>query len=383
MGRLVSDHRPINAAEQGFTSLVANVSDYALYILDVDGNVTSWNAGAEKIKGYRADEIVGQHYSRFYPLDARERGMPDANLKQALASGHFEDEGWRVRKDGSRFWASVVITPLYSPDGEHIGFSKITRDLTVHRQLLESLRQQSAELEERTRELQEANTALESFSYSVSHDLRAPLRAMWGFASALSEDYADKLDDTGKQYAKAIEDAAKSMDDLIEDLLAYSRLARTDMQLAPVNLERAIADAQKQIEADLQPAGAQIQVEGALPEVEAHYSTLVQILANLLSNAVKFVAPGVVPKIKVRAEERVHSVRLWVDDNGIGVGPEHQAQIFSPFERLHGVDAYPGTGIGLAIVRKGVERMSGQCGVESELGHGSRFWIELRKQGEN
>ncbi len=367
------------SAEQAFAMLVANISDYAIYILDLDGNVTSWNAGAQKIKGYTAEEIIGQNFSRFYLREDVESGKPFRNLNQAAETGHCEEENWRVRKDGSRFLANVVITPLYSPTGKHIGFSKITRDLTGRQVLLEMEKRRSSELEQLTNELREANSAMEAFSYSVSHDLRAPLRAMWGFADALLEDYGHKLDDTGRQYADAILEAAKSMDHLIDDLLSYSRLARTDMQLGPVRLNDAVRDAEKQILGNFSEIGAKIESDFPLPEVRAHYTTLVQVLANLLSNALKFVEKGVKPEIFVRPETKDQTVRLWVEDNGIGIDPAHQKQVFAPFERLHGNETYPGTGIGLAIVRKALERMGGQCGVESQLGRGSRFWIELPK----
>lgn len=374
----------LEPAEQSFSQLVANVSDYAIYTLDIHGNVTSWNLGAQKIKGYSADEILGHNFSRFYVAEDVERGLPTNNLRRAIEEGHLEEESWRVRKDGSLFWASVVITPLFSKDGRHIGFSKITRDLTARQMLLNGIKRRSEELarrthqlEERTGELQEANSALEAFTYSVSHDLRAPLRAMWGFANALAEDYKDKLDGTGQQYASAVVDAAQRMDSLIEDLLAYSRLSRVEMQLGAVRVEDAVRDALKQVEPDVASSGAEIEILEPLSFVKAHYPTLVQVLTNLFSNSLKFVQPGVRPKLRVFTQATNSTVQVCVEDNGIGVASEHHKRIFQPFERLHGVESYPGTGIGLAVVRKGVERMGGRVGVESELSRGSKFWIEL------
>ena len=234
-------------------------------------------------------------------------------------------------------------------------------------------------MEERTRQLQEANSALEAFTYSVSHDLRAPLRAMWGYATALVEDYKDRLDATGQQYAAAIVDAAKRMDSLIEDLLSYSRLGRVEMQLGSVRLEDTVSDAVRQIEAVLTSSGAEIELVEPFSDVYGHHATLVQVLVNLLSNSLKFVQVGVKPKIRVSTESNDGNVRIWIADNGIGIAREHQQRIFQPFERLHGVESYPGTGIGLAVVRRGIERMGGQVGVESEPGRGSKFWIELPK----
>lgn len=232
-------------------------------------------------------------------------------------------------------------------------------------------------VEERTAELAEANQALEAFSYSVSHDLRAPLRGMQGFAQALLEDYGDRLDGTGHEYANRIVAASARMESLINDLLAYSRLSRVQIEPQRVSLSSALAEARVQVESDLSRREAQILVQEPLPSVLAHRPTLVQALTNLLSNAVKFTPEGGLPEVRVWAENGGDRVRLSVEDNGIGIAPEHQARIFNVFERLHGMETYPGTGIGLAIVRKGMERMGGRVGVESAPGRGSRFWIEL------
>lgn len=247
--------------------------------------------------------------------------------------------------------------------------------------LRDELERHAAELEarvaERTAELQETNAELESFSYSVSHDLRAPLRAMQGFAQALLEDFGDRLDRAGREYAERVVTAARRMDLLIQDLLAYSRVSRADLQLQLVPLDSALREVLVQLHSALEERGSRVEIERPLPFVIAHRATLVQVLANLLSNGIKFVATGVAPRVRIRAEERGDWARLWVEDNGIGIRPEHQDRIFRVFERLHGEEAFPGTGIGLAIVRKGMERMGGRVGVVSDVSQGSRFWIEL------
>jgi signal transduction histidine kinase len=240
---------------------------------------------------------------------------------------------------------------------------------------------QAAELErrvaERTAALREANAEMEAFTYSVSHDLRAPLRGIQGFAHALLDDYGDRLGDTGRDYARRIAAAGERLDGLVQDLLAYSRLSRAELQLRPVELGAVVKDVLAQIEADLGERRARVTVEGPVPAVVGHEATLAQVVLNLLTNAVKFVTPGVEPEVRIHAEPRGGRVRLWVADNGIGIAPEHQERIFGVFERLHGIERYPGTGIGLAVVRRGVERMGGSVGVESAPGQGSRFWIEL------
>lgn len=271
--------------------------------------------------------------------------------------------------------------------------------------LREQLQHYTTELEqqvaERTKKLEESNTELEAFSYSVSHDLRAPLRTMQGFTQALLEDYGDKLNSIGQEYAHYIIESALQMDTLISDLLAYSRLSREEIRIQPIDLSRTISDALSQLDAQLQERQTVVTVENPLPQVMAHRTTLVQVLTNLLGNALKFVEPDVQPQVRVWVQEMPRGgqgeisstdieataslssnspeewVRLWIEDNGIGIAPEYQERIFRVFERLHGIETYPGTGIGLAIVRKGMERMGGRVGVESQPGRGSRFWIEL------
>ena len=250
------------------------------------------------------------------------------------------------------------------------------------RQLNEELRATQDELEINNRALADANEQLEAFSYSVAHDLRAPLRSMQGLAAALLEDYADQLDADGQEYARRMDAAAAHMDLLIADLLAYSCLSRAAIAVQSVALDAAMASALAQVEEELRQRQAQVHVASELPRVMAHHATLVQVVANLLTNAARFVAPDTRPAIAVWAEACGPWTRLWVADNGIGIAPEHRERIFGVFERLHGVETYSGTGIGLAIVRKGMERLGGRVGLESTVGRGSRFWIELPTAGE-
>ena len=237
------------------------------------------------------------------------------------------------------------------------------------------------EIERRADELGAVNQELEAFSYSVSHDLRAPLRAMQGFAQALSEDFADRLGPVAQDYTRRIVAAACRMDALIQDLLAYSRLSRVQILLEPLDLRSVMAQVKAHTEGEFREPGAllEVAIPEAFPHVMAHSTTLAHVVTNLLTNAAKFVACGVRPHVRVWAEERGEWVRLWVEDNGIGIAPEHQDRIFRVFERLHGSETYPGTGIGLAIAAKGMERMGGRAGVESTPGKGSKFWIELPK----
>ncbi len=233
------------------------------------------------------------------------------------------------------------------------------------------------QVERRTAELTDLNRELDAFAYTISHDLRAPLRAMHGYADALAEDFAPALPKDGRHFIDRIGAAAGRMESLIQDILAYSRLAREEVTLRPTSLERVVDDVLARAGDAVAAAGARIEVERPLPEAMAHPPILGQAIENLVLNAVKFVAPGVVPRLRIRAERGDGTVRLLVEDNGIGIAPEHHERIFRPFERLHGADAYPGTGIGLGIVRRSLERMGGRCGVTSSAASGSTFWIEL------
>jgi PAS domain S-box-containing protein len=373
-GKITRDLTQRRQDELRYKLLVEGVIDYAIFSMDANGCITSWNEGAQRIKGYSAKEIIGKRFSVFYTPEDQKKRMPDYVLKTASEKGHFEGEGWRVRKDGTRFWASVVVTPLRDEEGNLYGFSKVTRDVSERKALLDKLAQHSEQLELRVHEREQTNAELEAFAYSVSHDLRAPLRAIAGFTDALREDYEAQLDQRGREYITEIASAAGRMNALIQDLLDYGRISRTDIQLEPVNLlkitTRAIQEAvpgQEKLAVDV-PADLQ---------VNAHSQVLTQVISNLLTNAFKFQKPGQVPDVHVKAEAKGSFVRLAVSDNGIGIAPQHRDRIWQVFERLHDRETYPGTGIGLAIVKRAVMRMNGACGVESEVGQGSTFWIEL------
>jgi PAS domain S-box-containing protein len=627
----------LRESEAHFRLFVEGVRDYAIYLLDLEGRVISWNTGARRLFGYGSEEIVGQPLSRFYSSEEAQRHKPEQIVRRAIEHGRVEEETWRVRKDKSRFWANVITTTVRDENGKLQGLASITRDLSERLQVEEPLRQIQArqsfllraapitlyttglppdrtnrwvsenvrrrtgyspeemarertfwverlhpedrervlkefesilaqgeitteyrwryadgsyrwvldqavlardemgnpkgiigsclditdrrqreaelrksvqlyrtvarnipggavavfdrdlrylvvdgdetlnemglskeqvegktlfevfppdlcqeiepihraalagettmteipyrhhmylvhafpirdgqmafdggmalilditerrlvedrvrqlneELErrvvERTEQLEAVNQELEAFSYTVSHDLRAPLRALQGLANAMLEDCACQLDATGQDYTRRMASAADRMDTLIQGLLAYSRLSRAQLELKPIALDSVVAAVRSQLDAELRDRKAEVTVESSLPVVRGHQLTLEQILGNLLANAIKFVASGVIPRVRVWAEPRGHRVRLWVEDNGIGIAHEHHGRIFSVFERLHGIESYPGTGVGLAIVRKGVERMGGRVGLESEPGRGSRFWVELEEGGD-
>jgi signal transduction histidine kinase len=241
----------------------------------------------------------------------------------------------------------------------------------------EVLRQEVITRKKAEEALKESNDELEAFSYSVSHDLRAPVRAMQGFARVLMEDYGEKLDDAARDYLDRIVSGACRMDNLIQDLLVYSRLGHTELSLGPISLKQLINEIVRQISPEIEARKAEVFISDDLPEVVANKMALGQALENLITNGMKFMPDGQTPKVRIEAQTIGRLVRLWIIDNGIGIPEEHHSRIFRVFERLHTAETYPGTGIGLAIVRKGVERMNGRVGLESSPGQGSRFWIEL------
>jgi signal transduction histidine kinase len=254
--------------------------------------------------------------------------------------------------------------------------ARIETHLRLARVRAEMNRELEEQVEERTASLRQAVEQMEEFSYSVSHDLRAPVRAMQSYAEAILEDHAGNLDEEGRYFLNRIAQGASRMDQLIRDVLTYSRVSRREMQLRPVALDRLVRDVIEQYP-EFAANRAKITIRGQLPSVIAHEPSLSQVISNLLSNAVKFVKRGDFPEVLVRSEFIDGQVRVWIEDNGVGIKPEYQPRLFAMFERVHPDGGYEGTGIGLAIVRKAVERMGGKAGVESDGVHGSRFWIQL------
>ena len=381
-GKITRDLSERRLAEQRYRLLIEGVTDYAIYSLDPEGKITSWNSGAERIKGYTAEEIVGQHFSQFYTPEDAARGLPQEVLRTAREQGHYEAEGWRVKKDGTRFWSSVVVTPLKDETGQVTGFSKITRDITERKKLIDEIQRHSQELELRIAEREQTNAELEAFSYSVSHDLRAPLRAIEGFSEALREEYSHVLDDTAQDYLHQVITAASRMNQLVQDLLNYSRLSRTDLPLQEVSAKSAI----QRVIHDLAPEQQKCVTVTQFDDVRVigHEATLAQVLMNLVTNGIKFHAPEVACEVVISVTRpRKGWIRFSVQDKGIGIAPEHQQRVFQVFERLHGIEEYPGTGVGLAIVKRGTERMEGRYGVQSAVRQGSTFWVELHAAQES
>jgi PAS domain S-box-containing protein len=374
-GKITRDLSDRREAELRYRQLVEGVTDYAIFSLDPHGNVTSWNSGAERIKGYTPDEIIGKHFSKFYTREDAEAGLPQKVLETAQSTGHYEGEGWRVRKGGVRFWSSVVVTPLRDENGELLGFSKITRDISDRKRLLDKIQEHAEELEFRIAERERTNAELESFSYSVSHDLRAPLRAIEGFTDIVLTDFGNELSPPVVEHLQQVVKAAGRMNRLVQDLLDYSRLTRIELPPSRVKVITAINEACAQIEEGLRKK-VTVSADSQL-FVSAHAPTLRQILLNLINNGLKFYPAGKAPHVEIAAKREGSRVVISVRDEGIGIAPQHQERIFEVFERLHTIADFPGTGIGLAIVKRGIERMGGTVALESAPGKGSTFYIAL------
>lgn len=338
-----------------------------------DGKLLQVNPTWEKVLGYTEEELknLGQATELMHPEDLPLIGLRVEALKKGLPVDYFEA---RARhKDGSYRWLGWTAAAF--PEEKLIYI--FGRDVTARKEAEDEIRKLNGELERRVTALTEANRELEAFNYSISHDLRAPLRSMGSFGQALLEDEDSQVSPQGREFANRIIRSAKYMDTLLSDLLAYSRLTRTEMTLSTIQLEDAVNEVLLQVENQTRDKHAEIQVQSPLGSVCAHLPTLKQVLANLINNGLKFVSPDRPPVLRVYSTVRSSFVRLWIEDNGIGIDGEYYEKIFGLFERLHSEGRYPGTGVGLALVRKGAERMGGRVGLESEPGRGSRFWVEL------
>jgi PAS domain S-box-containing protein len=551
----------LTTGEQHYCFLLERLEACSIFMLDQEGKITSWNKACENLIGYTEAEIIGQNVSVLYTEEEAASTDQKSQLKEAAIKGRVEYEGWRVKKDGSRFWAEIILTPVRDESGTLKGFVKLTRDITEqkrqqqelanllqrekfarqeaeragevirrllsvtsgvfshlsisdllnqlllrildlldaetavillidetgqylvpraaigleeevirgekipinaglagriasqsgplliddlskveiispvlknkgikslvgapmivegrtigvihlgvlykkkfnleearllqrvadraavaieHARLYESERNARLVLEERveqrTEELQEINSELNSFAYTIAHDLRAPLRAIESFSNAVVEDFSEVLDERGNQYLSRIALAASKMDRMITELLEYSKVSRTRLALEEVDMEEVIDEAITELKDEIEKTGAGIEIKRPLGRVLGHRSTLVNVFRNLISNALKFIATGQSPQVYLFSEMVDGYLRLFVVDNGIGVPYERRELIFKLFERLHSDDSYSGTGVGLAIVSRAVEKMGGRVGVESNS-NGSTFWVDLR-----
>jgi PAS domain S-box-containing protein len=356
-------------SEERFRLMVSDVKDYAILMLDPDGGVASWNAGAERTKGYRAEEIIGKHFSLFYPEEDREVGKPDLTLKTALEQGRCENEGWRVRKDGSRFWADTVVTALRDKTGQLRGFCKVTRDVTDRKRNEELLRLQNAQL-------QTSNKELDAFSYSVSHDLRAPLRGIDGFSQALLEDYGDKLDANGQDYLQRVRLAAQRMSALIDDLLNLSRVTRSELRREKLDLSAIVKSVAEELKRGAPSRKATFVIADGL-SVDGDSRLLRVAIENLVGNAWKYTSNHNCARIEFGLNQSNGKPSFFVRDDGAGFDPRYSDRLFGAFQRFHAVTEFPGTGIGLATVQRIIHRHGGEIWAEGAIEKGATFYFTL------
>ncbi len=359
----------LRQSEERLRLVVSSVTDYAILMLDLDGRVVSWNEGAERIKGYRAEEIIGQNFSCFYLPEDISDGKPALQLAEATRNGRSEAEGWRVRKDGSRFYADVVVTALYDETGLLRGFGKITRDITERKRT-------EGDLVKTAEDLKRSNDQLQQFAYVASHDLQEPLRMVASYTQLLAKRYQGRLDSDADEFIAYAVDGCSRMQGLIRDLLAYSRSGTEGKMISQISGETALKEALANLQVSIEESGATV-THDLLPDLATDDTQLVQVLQNLIGNAIKY--RGVdVPLVHVSAKksggkEWIFSVR----DNGLGIAPQYFERIFIIFQRLHGRQEFNGTGIGLAICKKVVERLGGRIWVESQIDKGSTFYFSL------
>ena len=480
----------LRESEERYQMLLDGIEGYAIFMMDVHGVILSWNAGAERIKGYTSDQIIGHNFSCFFPPEDIERGRPEEVLRIAAASGRYEAKGMRVRKDGSRFLASVTFTALRDTAGNLRGFSEFSHDLSEskesgakYRALLEAapdamvvvnqageivlvnvqaenqfgysrhqlvgqqvkdiipegfaerliadgtrsaaeaLAQQIGtgielsgrrkdgskfpieimlsplestegilvtaairDVTERNRseehlvktvgELKRSNEELQQFAYVSSHDLQEPLRMVASYTQLLAKRYKGRLDSDADEFIAFAVDGCNRMQGLIQDLLAYSRAGTNGKAFCEVSAEDALRGALTNLRITIEQSGAVVSHD-SLPAIETDETQLTQVFQNLVGNAIKY-RSAEVPRVRVSATKNGDNEWIFsVRDNGLGIAPQYFERIFVIFQRLHGRDEFEGTGIGLAICKKVLERLGGRIWVESQPGTGSTFYFAL------
>jgi PAS domain S-box-containing protein len=359
-------------SENRYRVLVNTVKDYAIFMLDTDGRVVTWNAGAERIKGYKDKEIIGKHFRIFYPGEMQAKRWPEEELKVAQEKGVCEDENWRVRKDGSKFWAHVVITALHDEAGKLIGFGKVAKDLSERKQKEEHINQLNKALEMRL-------AAAEAFNHCVCHDLNAPLRSTDGFTEILEQDYKDKFDEKGKDYINRIRKSVRKIRQLVQDMLKLTRITQldTDLDLKPVSLtnafrvvlsEHQMADPGREVEFIVTDETMSVHVDPDLIGLA---------ISNLISNAWKYTRLNPKPVIEVGYNTVNGEKVYYIRDNGVGFEQSKASVLFEPFKRLYTDKEFEGSGIGLTIVKRVIELHKGRVWAEGVVDKGATFYFTI------
>ena len=399
----------LRLSEERYRLLVEGVRDYAIFMLDKNGNVSTWNRGAERLKGYSAGEIIESSFSVFYTREAKAAKSPEYDLQVARDQGRAESEGWRVRKNGSIFWANVVMTAVYDDGGGLQGFSMLIRDVTEKKKFEDALQSLNLQLRDRIDQLAAANRALseksleiETFVYSVSHDVRGPLVNLQGFTRELQHSCEELVNlvenEPGippelkervqriisvemEESTGYIESAVLHLGNIVDALLRLSRLGRVVYEFQPVNVralvDRIVIAARSSIPAEQ----ADVTIKN-LPTVVADATALEQVFGNLVSNALRYRDPARPCRIEIGGSTSAdgQTVTYYVRDNGLGIPANMLPELFRAFRRFH-PESGPGEGMGLLTVRRIVDRHRGHIRVESREGQGSTFFIELPASG--
>jgi PAS domain S-box-containing protein len=382
---LARSEADLEEQKEWFRVTLSSIGD-GVIVTDREGRVVFMNHESERLTGWNNVEALLKPLAQVFRLiheTTREKiEDPFAVVFAQGAVKGLASSSVLVARSGQEYPIEDSAAPIRDSEGNILGVVLVFHDASATRQSQAALRVHSEELERRVRErttaLQQTVSELESFSYTVSHDLRSPLRAMQGFAQAVLEDYGDKVDEQGRRYLGRIKNAAERLDRLIQDLLSYTRVAREDAPLVPLDADKILRDIIDNYP-NLHSPAAEVEVVGVIPRVLGHEASLTQVLSNLLGNAAKFVAEGTTPRIRVWSEAAKDSVRIWIEDNGIGISPGDYERIFQMFVQVNESQLYGGTGVGLAIVKKAVESMHGSVGLESIDQGGTRFWVELAK----
>lgn len=372
---------PLNSPERLSYLFINQVKDYAIFTTDTNGIITSWNEGAERVKGYKAEEIIGQYYGILHPDEYQQEGRPQKELEIALEKGVFEDEDWRKRKDGTLFWATVTLTSIFSEQGEHIGYTKVTGDLTKQKELQDKLaeRQQTA-LDHKNKELHQVNLDLDTFIYTASHDLRSPITNIEGLVAYLKAELTEMncINEETEEILNRIISSVNSFKQTIEDLTEITRLQKNLSEGASeeiINIQEVYEEILKDLGNPGEEDGVFFSADFEVHQIKFSKKHFKSVLYNLINNSLKYRAPDrkCIINIHTRLEEPY--VLLSVKDNGLGIKERYHEQLFSMFKRFH--DHVEGTGVGLFMVKRIVENAGGKIELESEEGVGTEFKLFL------
>ena len=360
--------------ERTFALMVSAVKDYAIFVLDPTGHISTWNQGAERIKGWTADEIIGKHFSIFYTEEAKQNKHPEYELEQAIKNGCYEEEGWRVRKDGSKLWASVTITPIL---GGSAGFVKVTRDLTERRR-------NEIQLEEAKEQAIMANKLKSQFVANITHEIRTPLSSIIGLGELVAMD--NNLDPETHEAAVTIHDSSKHLLGLLNDLLDFAKLeaGKVTVEKIPYSINNVVDDVigLTKLKANEKHLSLTVNIADQLPRHVSDPNKVRHVLLNLVQNAIKFTSDG---GIEIFVERQGDDLYFSVTDTGIGIAKDTQEKLFKPFSQANDSTSrlYGGTGLGLSIAQQYVELMGGKLGLFSKPDRGSTFWFVLPGTFEN